>query len=498
MNFSELPIIASILIPTLGACLLFAISIDPNHGAIKWMRTSMFLLTTIILIASIIYITNTRYCNTKQYPWALQIDRLSQFGMVLALLTTIITVLQLWDHLHQEGWITGKPLASLLLCVSGMTLLSTTNNIFLIFLAIITMVTQLRTLTNAVDIRTNASCGNCCLLVSSITSALFCVGFVLLYISTNKLDTIELGNCITQMDKLNPIIIGGLVSLSLGFMVSMDAIPLLKWTPKIYNMSPHPTAILVSAAMNVVLILAFLRIMVLNLNLFNVLPIMRELITIFIEASIVWCSILMFFQTIIKKMLAYASSCHVGYLLLSIIANTSGAHTGMIFHLVAYWAISIGTFGMLSAFGLVGSKITFNQLRGLGWKNPILSIGISLCIFSMAGFPPTIGFYGKYMILKEIINQKFILLTIVWLASSLSLIYCCMRIPLALFVEKVPLHAKYELETKPTVLATFTKTTIILCALATILFGIMPGTILDNIVPNITRELTLRFTTLIN
>ena len=273
------------------------------------------------------------------------------------------------------------------------------------------------------------------------------------------------GNCIAQMGKATPKATIGLIFLVLGFVLGLDMIPIFKWTPKIYNMAPHPIAIFISIGINGILILTFLRVIILNLNLFTALPPIRWLIMLLIGASIAWCSVLMLKQANIKSMLAYTSSCHVGYILLGIIANTPSAKTGALFHLMAYLAINIGAFGALSAFGLVGSKITINQLRNFGRKKPTLGVGISICMLSMAGFPSTAGFYGKCMIFKELLVQGHTILAVVGLISSFSLVYCCIRVLLVMFTNETPSCAKYEFEARPTVVSLFTSATVVVCAL---------------------------------
>lgn len=490
MNFGELPVFASLIIPLLGAGMLFLISPNTNSNSTKWICVSTFLITTSILIADIFYLTNAKYYNIQQYGLSMPMSRLSQFGSIFALIAAIVTVLQLWDHLHQEGWTTTRPLISILISVSGIIMLSTTNNIFLIFLATTLTYSQLRTLTTAVDIRLDVKIYNSqCLLVSAATSAFFLVGSVLIFSATGSFNTVAIGSYMAQTSHITPVMTVGLTSLVLGFMLNLDMLPIVKWTPKIYSAAPHPIPIFMSAAMNGVLILTFLRVMVLNINIFTVLPSIQNLVIILIGISIAWCSIIMLSRNNIKQMLAYSSICHAGYLLLGIVAGTPGAHSGILFHLVTYLVMNIGSFGMLSAFGLVGGEITLDQLKGLGWQKPVLGASVSLCMFSMAGFPPTAGFYGKYMIFKELITKGHFFIAILGLISSLSLIYCCIRVPLALFIEKIPLRTKRELMTKPMVLAPFANATVILCGLITIILGLIPGTILDTFILSITREI---------
>jgi NADH-quinone oxidoreductase subunit N len=141
--------------------------------------------------------------------------------------------------------------------------------------------------------------------------------------------------------------------------------------------------------------------------------------------------------------------------------------------------MNMGAFGVLSAFGLVGEEATFDRLKGLGWKRPGLGIAVSLCLFSLAGLPPMAGFYGKYMIFKELILTGHVGMAVVGVLASLVSVYYYLGIPVALFMGKPSQQAEREAAERPAVLAPLAGATVLVCGLLVVVLGLMPGTVLD-------------------
>lgn len=176
-------------------------------------------------------------------------------------------------------------------------------------------------------------------------------------------------------------------------------------------------------------------------------------------------------QTNVKRMLAYSSISHAGYLLLAFVAGTSQAFTGMLFYLVAYLAMNLGAFGILTTFGLVGDRVTFDHLRGLGRKRPALSLAATLCLFSLAGIPPTAGFYGKYMIFKELVQTGHVGLAVLGVLASLVSVYYYLRIPIALWLETPKASIERENAEQPDVEAPFAGATVLVCGILVLVCG---------------------------
>ena len=473
---AELSAILPLLIPALGACLLPIACLDSDQATVKWIRASMFFIALLALTGAFFYLTRLWATGAQPSFGALRMDRLAQFGGIFVLVAAAMAVLQLWDHLHQEGWVKGETLSLLLFSVVGMMLFTATGNLVLLFLALELLSLPLYALTATVRMRARAMEGGMkYFLTGAVASAFFLMGSVLLYGATGSLDIAVIGARLSG-GPVDPIALAGAAMLLLGFLFKMSVVPFHQWTPDVYEAAPHPIAGFMSVATKGVAVLALMRIMAVGLPAVG--PQLRSALAVLAVFSLVVGNLAALAQSNLKRMLAYSSISHAGYLLLGLVAATPGAYAGMLFYLLAYLAMNMGAFGVLSAFGLVGDNVSFDQLKGLGWKRPGLAIAVSLCMFSLAGLPPMAGFYGKYMIFKELILQGHVSLAVVGVLASLVSVYYYLAVPVALFMDRPSAHEQREAAERPAVLAPFAGATVLICGFLVLALGLMPGTVM--------------------
>ncbi|MDR3669883.1 MAG: NADH-quinone oxidoreductase subunit N [Holophaga sp.] len=474
---AQLAAIMPLLIPALGACLLPIASLDSDQATVKWIRASMFFIALLALTGAFFHLTHLWATGAQPGFGALRMDRLAQFGGIFVLVAAAMAVLQLWDHLHQEGWVKGETLSLLLFSVTGMILFCATGNLLLLFLALELLSLPLYALTASVRMREQAMEGGMKYFITgAVASASFLMGSVLLYGATGSLDITVIGTRLALGGALDPVALAGAALLLLGFLFKMSVVPFHQWTPDVYEAAPHPIAGFMSVATKGVALLALMRVMAVALPAVG--PQLRSALAVLAVCSLVLGNLAALAQTSIKRMLAYSSISHAGYLLLGFVAATPGAYAGMLFYLLAYLAMNMGAFGMLSAFGLVGEKASFDGLRGLGWKRPGLGIAVSLCMISLAGLPPMAGFYGKYMIFKELILQGHVGLAVVGVLASLVSVYYYLAVPVALFMGKPSEQQEREAAEQPAVVAPLAGATVLICGFLVLAMGLIPGTVM--------------------
>ena len=478
LTSSEISAIMPLVIPALAACLLPIAALDSDQASVKWIRAAMFFIALFALTGGFLYLTRLWASGAQPVYGPLHMDRLAQFGGIFVLVAAAMAVLQLWDHLHQEGWVKGEILSLLLFSVVGMMLFTATANLILLFLALELLSLPLYVLTASVRMRAKAMEGGMkYFLTGAVASAFFLMGSVLLYGATGSFDIAVIGARLGQAGAVDPIALAGAAMLLLGFLFKMSLVPFHQWTPDVYEAAPHPIAGFMSVATKGVAVLALLRVMAVGLPAVGT-P-MREVLAILAVLTLALGNLAALAQTSVKRMLAYSSISHAGYLALGLVAATPGAYAGMLFYLLAYLAMNMGAFGVLAAFGLVGDEVTFDRLKGLGWKRPGLGIAASLCMFSLAGLPPLAGFYGKYMIFKELILQGHVGLAVFGVLASLVSVYYYLRMPVALFLEKPAAEQERESSERPAVQAPLAGATVLICGFLVLALGLMPGTVLE-------------------
>jgi len=488
----EISAILPLLVPAMGACLLPLASLDKDQATVKWIRGFMFFTALLALTGGFLYLTRLWGSGAEPVYGALHMDRLAQFGGIFVVVAAALAVLQLWDHLHQEGWVKGETLALLLFSVVGMMLFTATANLLLLFLALEMFSLPLYALTGTVRMRGSALEGGMkYFLTGAVASSCFLMGAVLLYGATGTLDAVAVGRLLTLPGtSLDPIALMGAALLLVGFLFKVSAVPFHQWTPDVYEAAPHPISGFMSVATKGVAFIALFRVMAVALPFMG--PRLQSALAVLAVLTLALGNLAALAQPNIKRMLAYSSISHAGYLLLGLVAATPEAYAGMLFYLVAYLFMNMGAFGVLTAFGLVGDDTTFESLKGLGWKRPGLDIAASLCMFSLAGLPPMAGFYGKYMIFKELILQGHVGLAIVGVLASLVSVYYYLRLPVTLFIEKPSELAEQEASERPPVVAPYAAATVFICGFLVVVLGLIPGTVLNTFARRAVQETVTR------
>ena len=471
-----------LLLPSVGACLIAIMSLDKDQVSEKWIRGVMYATALLAVGAAFYYLTALWNNGGQPSFFQLRMDRLAQFTGIFVLVAAALTILQGWDHFHQEGWVKGETLCLLLFAVTGMMLFASTTHFVVLFLGLELFSIPLYALVGTVRPRPESSEGGMkYFLTGAVASSCFLMGGVLIYGLSGTLDLTYAALILkTRGLALDPLVLVGAALMLVGFLFKVSAVPFHQWTPDAYEASPHPIAGFMSVATKGVALIALLRIFGSSLVPLGTVGVkMQAVVAVLAVATLVIGNLTALVQTNVKRMLAYSSISHAGYLLLGFVAGTPAAYTGVLYYLVIYLAMNMGAFGVLTAFGLVGDDTTFEHLKGLGWKRPGLAIAASFCMFSLAGLPPFAGFYGKYMIFKELIMQGHVSLAIVGVLASLVSVYYYLRLPVTLFIEKPSERAEREAAEKPAVLAPFAGATVLVCGLLVVVLGLIPGTVVE-------------------
>jgi NADH-quinone oxidoreductase subunit N len=175
-------------------------------------------------------------------------------------------------------------------------------------------------------------------------------------------------------------------------------------------------------------------------------------------------------QDNVKRMLAYSSIAHAGYVLVGLTAGTAAAYSGALYYLFAYTIMNVGAFGVIAYYER-NHALDFtdvNNYGGLGFKVPVMGVLLSIFLFSLAGIPPFVGFLGKYYVFAAAIEAGFVGLAIIGVLASVASVYYYLRVMVYLYFREA--HKEYEL-VKPGMIF---KTTLIVLGILTVYYGIEP------------------------
>ena len=338
----------------------------------------------------------------------------------------------------------GEYFSLLLLATSGMMFMVSSLNLLMIYLGLELMSLSLYVLAgiNRSDLRANESAMKY-LLLGSFSSAIFLYGIALTYGMTGTTNLKEIAIVLANSNLTeNPILILGIIFLVIAFAFKVALVPFHMWSPDVYEGAPTSVTAFMSvgpkaagfAVMGRVLIEAFGRDATGSIELQASWLSMLWVLSII---TMIFGNIVAIAQRNIKRMLAYSSIAHAGYILLGIIVATPEGLSSTMTYLMIYAFMNIGAFSIviyLNREGIFGESL--DDYKGLARTHPFIAFVMLIFMFSLAGIPPTAGFMGKFYLFMETIKAGYIYLVIIALIFSAVSAYYYLRVVMYMYMEE--------------------------------------------------------------
>jgi NADH-quinone oxidoreductase subunit N len=352
---------------------------------------------------------------------ALRRDRLAEFGQILIAGSGLLAVGVSFSWERDERTRVGEYYALLLSAAAGMAFFVAASNLMTLFLGLEWFSISLYILCAvAVAHLPSLEAGLKYLIVGSFGSAILLFGSAFVYGATGSLGFAEIAAGADEADRL--FFVAGLALIIVGLAFKTSAAPFHMWTPDVYQGAPTPVTAFMSAATKVAALILTVRLLV------TAFPQGEELWTIALAViaciSLAWGNIAALVQTDIKRLLAYSSISHAGFLLIPIAVGTALGGRALLFYLVSYAAMSIGAFAIVAAREReLARPVTFEGLGGLGWERPGLGLAMSLFMFGFIGLPPAGLFLGKFYAFSAAVDRGWAWLAIVGAVATVVSIY---------------------------------------------------------------------------
>ncbi|MFZ5434301.1 MAG: NADH-quinone oxidoreductase subunit N, partial [Calditrichota bacterium] len=273
------------------------------------------------------------------------------------------------------------------------------------------------------------------LVLGAFSSGFLLYGIALMYATVGSVDYTAIGQFFKADFEPSPLMIAGIALLLTGFAFKVAAVPFHFWSPDVYDGAPATITAFMSTGPKAAAFVALIR----------VFGIALEPTSSLWSAAITWLAILTMTvgnvvalrQTSVKRMLAYSSIAHAGYLLIGIVAGTQAAFAATGFYLTAYALMNLGAFAVIILINRRSDAgYSFDDLRGMGFAHPLLGITLTIFLLSLAGIPPTAGFFGKLYVFSAAIQQGHIALAIIGLLNSAVGVYYYLRIITLLYMNR--------------------------------------------------------------
>ena len=318
-------------------------------------------------------------------------------------------------------------------------------------------------------------------LLGAYSSAFFLFGSAFLYGYAGTVSLEGIHNLISSGPGNDIFLLIGIAALSVGLLFKVGAVPFHAWTPDVYQGAPTAVTAFMAAATKVAAFGALLRIFYTAIS--GAVWSWRPLITAIAIVTMLVGSLIAIAQRDVKRMLAYSSIAHAGFLLTGVLALNQSGITASLFYLASYGLTTLGAFALVSLVRDSAGEVTdLNRWVGLAKRSPLIATIFSLFLLSFAGIPLTAGFIGKFTIFSAAYENGNIAVVVVGVLSSAIAAFFYIRVIVMMF------FADPESDSVSVVIPTkFTITVIWIAAIGTLLLGIYPTPILDAITPIFVR-----------
>jgi NADH-quinone oxidoreductase subunit N len=329
----------------------------------------------------------------------------------------------------------GEYYALLLAAAAGMVFFVGASNLMVLFLGLEWFSLSLYVMCAIAGDRAEAlEAGLKYLIVGSFGSAVLLFGSALVYGATGELNFAAIADAIAAQDLgSDPLLLAGLAMVIAGLAFKASAAPFHMWTPDVYQGAPTPVTAFMSAATKTAALAVTLRLLV------TAFPEQEEFWTIAVAAlvcaSLAIGNLAALVQRDIKRLLAYSSVSHAGFMLIAVAANNDVGGRALLYYLIPYSAMSIGSFAVVAAREReLGEPVTFDNLAGLGWERPLLGFSMWVFMLGFAGLPPTGGFLGKFYVFSAAYEAGWTWLIIVGVAATAVSVYYYLAVVRALYM----------------------------------------------------------------
>ena len=363
------------------------------------------------------------------------VDNFAVFFNVTICAIGLLTILISSGTAERDQLPTGEYYALMMFSLAGMMLMGSTRDLLIIFLALEIMSLGVYVLTALKrSSMAGAEAGFKYFVLGAFSSAFFLYGIAFAYAVTGTTMLDELGLRVAGAS-LDP---GMLVFLAMGFLLvgfafKVSAVPFHMWTPDAYQGAPTLVTGFMSTGVKAAAFAAFVRVFLTALEPIRVdwLPVLSAIAGLtMIVGTIVGVA-----QHSVKRMLAYSSIAHAGYLLVGLAAANTAGKAGILFYLVAYALTNLGAFGVLAA--LSTPERPHDDVRdfaGLGSQRPGLAALLTVFLLSLAGFPPTVGFVAKWYIFSAAVQEGLIALAVLGVLTSVVSVFFYLRIVVQMYM----------------------------------------------------------------
>jgi NADH-quinone oxidoreductase subunit N len=363
---------------------------------------------------------------------ALRRDRLAELAQILVAGSGLLAVLVSYEEPEGEDRV-GEWYALLLSAAAGMAFFVAADNLITLFLGLEWFSISLYILCAISIERLPAlEAGLKYLIVGSFSSAILLFGSAFVYGATGEIGFEEIARAAGEAERL--FFVAGLAMILVGLAFKASAAPFHMWTPDVYQGAPTPVTAFMSGATKVAALVLTMRLLVVAFPGEEALWTIA--LAVIVCLSLAWGNLAALVQTDVKRLLAYSSISHAGFLLMPVAIGTELGGRALLYYLMSYAAMSVGAFAVVAAREReLGRPVGFPELGGLGWERPFLGLAMAVFMFGFIGLPPAGLFLGKFYVFSAAVERGWTWLAIVGVVATVVSIYYYLGVVRAMYMQ---------------------------------------------------------------
>jgi NADH-quinone oxidoreductase subunit N len=403
------------------------------------------------------------------------VDGFRLFANWVFLLAAALSILISFAYVYRQRLQSGEFYGLILLSTAGMMFMAGARDLIVVFLGLEVMSIAVYALTafNRRD-RKSAEAGLKYFLLGAFASGFFLYGVALVYGATGTTNVARIGMSVASGAASPTLLLLGIVFLTIGFGFKVSAVPFHMWTPDVYEGAPAPVTAFMSAGVKSAAFVAFLRVFMVGFDAAydSWYPVLWWLAAI----TMVTANLIALVQSNVKRMLAYSSIAHAGYLLVAVTAANETAAAGLLFYLLVYTVMNIGAFAIVIAVAHQSEEaLQIEDYSGFGWSQPLLGVMLTVFLLSLAGFPGTGGFMGKIFLLQGAADAQLWVLSVILVLTTVASYWYYLRIAWYMWMKNELTEGQHELVIAPLPM----RLALIASVFVVVYMGFFPGATLE-------------------
>lgn len=396
----------------------------------------------------------------------IQLDPFSALITGVLALGTLLSCALAYHYLDQLKINHGEYYALMLLATAGMMLMVSAVDFLTVFLGLELMSIPIYVLAgfDRRKLRSNESAMKY-LLIGSFASALLLYGVALLYGATGSTSFAAVR---AGFDSESTLAMIGVGLVLVGFAFKVSAVPFHQWTPDVYEGAPSAVTAYMSVTVKAAAVATLLRVVGMAFGPLD--EALTNVVWVLAALTMVVGNLMAVIQDNVKRLLAYSSIAHAGYLLVGLVAGSAAGYSAVVFYLIAYTFMNLGAFAVVVSLAQQGADCErIESFAGLAKSRPGLAALMTLFLLALAGIPPTVGFFAKFTIFMAAVDAGEVPLAVLGVLMSVVSVYYYLRIPVLMYMREP------GDETGRAELSSGEILVLVACAAAVIFLGVFPN-----------------------